>query len=471
MFSGLAQNRGNKKSKNQKLFSTVISLIVSLLIFFESCQVYAQEAPSDHWPHLQVSLPLVDIPFILSDGRYVASMRQSVDFSKSYYQTTYPLLVRGLGLGESKISGHRLLAGGTLLVAYALVSSYLPLGDTWVHEEYHRAVLKNRGVDSFDDVYNLKIFTDSIAVSHVKDEALIELKRKYPHDLIRSHAAGYEGDNQLISALEKDAFFLGTSPAGFVVAFNVINDYLYIDASASDDADIFTSEMNQAEGSIAVRDFTGLDFTAWVYDLFRPEEDYTARGIHPSGVGIDRYIKFSDLSEEEKQFLKKQHRLSLFNFVNRVFITAKSRNVQIAGKEFTFNVRPIHYLTSFGYAVNTDFFIKTSDLNLFLSLQSQFNHDRYFPGIDLEIIRHPVHLFGKDFIVTPRVAVWLQPKDQKFRTSESEPGTLLSVKADYPLRKGYSTYMEIEGKTPGWVAGNVYLDSNVSMRTGISRIF
>jgi hypothetical protein len=46
-----------------------------------------------------------------------------------------------------------------------------------------------------------------------------------------------------------------------------------------------------------------------------------ARGTHPSGVGIDRYVKYSDLTGEEQDFLKKQAYLSLLNFIDPQIIS------------------------------------------------------------------------------------------------------------------------------------------------------
>ena len=129
-------------------------------------------------------------------------------------------------------------------------------------------------------------------------------------------------------------------------------------------------------------------------------------------------------------------------------------------------------LTSFGYIVNADFFIKTSGLNLFLSLMNQFNHDRYFLGVNVEVINYPVRFFGKDTMVTPRLSVWSQPEGQKFRTSTGELGALVAAKVAYPLsRSGWTTFVELEGKTQGWVAGNVFLDRNFSARTGFNLLF
>lgn len=457
-------------------YFTGFNLIVCLLIFFNGQPSYGQEKLSSPVPaHLQIDLPILDIPFDGSDGRYAFSMNQSVALSKSYYQITYPSVLGVLGLDRPEPDSRKTLLNIVLLVSYEEISDYLPLGGIWVHEEYHRAVLNNRNVDSYNNVYDLRLFGDnSVSVSRVKDEELVELKRRYPHDLIRSHAAGYEGDNQLVLALEKDEFFLGTSRAPLIGFVSMLGDHFYLRTTVSGEANTITDEFNRDEGTIAERDFTGLDFTAWVYDLFRPEEDYTIRGVHPSGVGIDRYIKLSDLTGEEIHFLKKQRDLSLLNFVNRYFFEVKPFKVKFSplGKDVLLNIRPIHYLTSFGYTVNADFFIKTSDLNIFFSLMNQFNRDNYFPGVNVEVINYPVRFFGKAIMVTPRLSVWSQPEDQKFKTSKGKLGTLVAAKVNYPLgSRGWTTFVELEGKTPGWVAGNVFLDRNFTARTGVNLLF
>jgi hypothetical protein len=412
------------------------------------------------FPTLQINLPLLDIPFNRSDdynSRFVTSMRQSVELSKSFYQITYPTLVRALSLHESKPGSPDRFGKLALFATYLIGSSYLPLGDAWVHEEYHRAVLKNRGINSHNEVYDLKVGGESISVSRIKDEDLALLKKKHPYDLIRTYAAGYEGDNQLVSSLQKDAFFLGTSRADWIVWLNVLNEHLYIRASAS---------------GIEEQNFTGFDFTEWVYDLHRPREDYTARsGVDLTSFGIDRYVKLSDLTSEEIRYLKKQRDLSLFNVAGLFLMEPHKVRLFSSGEEFLLIARPMHYLTSFGYTLNADFLLKSSDLNLSFSLQNQFNDDHYFPGVDMEIINYPCRILGKDVAVTPRFSVWLQPEGQNFRTSKSEQGGLVSVKTSTPLKNGWSTYLELEGKTKGWVAGNVYLDDNVSARTGFTRLW
>jgi hypothetical protein len=87
-------------------------------------------------------------------------------------------------------------------------------------------------------------------------------------------------------------------------------------SGTGDSVDRNTDEANQKEGAnLQVRDVTGHDFTAWAYDLHRSDEPYAARGVHPSGVGVDRDIKRADLTSEESKYLKRQGRLQLVNLL------------------------------------------------------------------------------------------------------------------------------------------------------------
>src|SRR6185436_9321120 len=104
------------------------------------------------------------------------------------------------------------------------------------------------------------------------------------------------------------------------------------------------------DADIRVRDFTGHDILAWAYDLHRPNEPYAARGIHPSGVGIDRYRKPSDLRPEEMQYLRRQGKLQVLNFFDPAFIRGSgfTMNNPLNGRPMKVVVRPGHILTPFG---------------------------------------------------------------------------------------------------------------------------
>jgi hypothetical protein len=44
-------------------------------------------------------------------------------------------------------------------------------------------------------------------------------------------------------------------------------------------------------------DFTAPDCTAWVYDMFRPDKSYQARGLHPSVPLLDTWVHISAKTE------------------------------------------------------------------------------------------------------------------------------------------------------------------------------
>ncbi len=227
--------------------------------------------------------PLADIPFNYADGYSFPSMNQSLYLAKDSAQAAHSAVSYFL-----RPEGKWFEFFG--LVAFDIVFTYLPGGSAWLHEEWHRAVMTNRRVASFDDVYRFDLFAESIAVSHVKDSDLARLKKEHPADFVRLSAAGNEAEIELITLMRRDSFFERRTLRldSFYWWLNLINCWYYVYTCGTRDADTFTDKMNRQDGtSVSRRDFTGLDFTAWVYDLFRPNEAYAARGMHPSGVGID----------------------------------------------------------------------------------------------------------------------------------------------------------------------------------------
>lgn len=114
-----------------------------------------------------------------------------------------------------------------------------------------------------------------------------------------------------------------------------MNSLFYVASDNSTEVDELTDEFNPKEGrNIGARDFMGHDFTAWVYDLLRPKGAYQERGIHPSGEGFDRYIKFADLTSDDRIFLRRQAQLQRLN------------------------LSMVHMLTSSGYTVDTHLFLQ-----------------------------------------------------------------------------------------------------------------
>lgn len=411
-----------------------------------------------------LELPLVDYPFNWSDGYTAPSMQQSLYVTKDVYQYTHYTF--------SKWYSSRPVARTLSTVGFDVISLWLPFGAAWMHEEWHRAVLSRRGIHSYDEIYDFPLFAETISVKDVSDEDLIQLKKNHPAEMVRLHAAGIEAQYELNFAMEKDRFFL--QPPTFddaILWLNYINNISYLYACASNESNIITDEMLQKENQdVSQRDFTGLDCDAWVYDLFRPNEPYEQRGIHPSGVGINRYIKYDDLTPAEQDYLKTNLRLSLLNLVNPFLFRFNGFTATnpIDHQTFRWNATLRHQLTSFGYSVDANFLYQQNPVNAVAIFHHYFNNNHFFPGLELAVIRLPISLLNRHVALSARTAIWLQPKNQQFYTNDSELGGVATVKINYPTQATWETFVEVEAKTAGWLAGNVYLGNDVSVRLGVT---
>ena len=411
---------------------------------------------------------LFDGPYNVAEGIRGPSMRQTLDLSVAAYDVTHSAIERAFGR-RRKLG----LAAVALFDWLTTVEVALPLSDVWVHEEFHRAVMGRRAVNSFNDVYRLDISATWIAVSHVRDEELVRIKRDHPADWVRTPAAGMEGELLLVRELERRRFF-GYSRAWHLPLYwlTKLGTAGYVASGTWSDVDADTDLANDHDGAnVQRRDFTGHDFLGWVYDLHRPMEPYEARGIHPSGVGLDRYIKLTDLTEEERRFLKRQGKLQLLNFVDP-FLFGINRGITLGGGATPTRVSAglSHFLTSFGYAVDANVLVQRGDANVAVTLHGFVNDERVFPGAEAELIDHPMTVRGRPLAITARAGLWLQPENQAFRTSDASLGGMTSVRVRTALSGRFGGFAELELKTPGWVAGTPYLNGGAAVRMGLSTI-
>jgi hypothetical protein len=226
--------------------------------------------------------------------------------------------------------------------------------------------------------------------------------------------------------------------------------------------------MRAREGTdIAIRDFTGLDCNGWVYDLFRPDEPYAARGVHPSGTGINRYRSFSELAPAEQAYLRQQSRLSVLSLVDPQLLGFRRFTVAWGeGPPLAFNAALRYLPAAFGWNLRADLFAQRGPLGLVLALHGYFNQVRVLPGIDAALVGFPFAAVGAAVLsLDLRLALWLQPSGLRFATEASTPGALGALRLT--ARRGpAAAFAEVEAKSAGWVAGNVYLDANVSARVG-----
>jgi hypothetical protein len=410
-----------------------------------------------------LDLPVLDAPFNSREAAF-PSMSQSLALSRSLHLAAHSVVDR-------RMARRRRIVSTLAKAGFDLASLWLPGGQGWLHEEWHRAVLSRRGIASRNSVYD---FSGALVVRAVLDQDLAALKRDHPAELVRAHAAGGEAHQALALVLQKDAFF-GRTPLRNMTTVWVarLSASLYLALSPTQGLSHATRAIAEREGAnVERRDFTGIDFTSWVYDLHRPLEPYAGRGTHPSGVGIDRYRVLADLSQSERQHLRREARLTFLNFADPQLyglsgLTLKRGQGSPRG---TLNASLGHQLTPFGHALDARFWARAGRLKLLAVVHRFGNEAGSFPGMDLELVELPVRLLGKDLQLTPRVALWRQPQGQSFRTRAWRDGGLAGLRLRWLLGRRVSSWVEVEAKTAGWAAGCVYLERNVSVRLGLGLV-
>ena len=115
-----------------------------------------------HGTKSTIKLTLYDSPFSHLQEKYNApSMDQALNATISFYNYSHKELKEMAKEKEHYPALYEL--------AFDILWAQFPLGISWLHEEYHRAVLSHAKISSHNDVYYWK-FSEVIAVSHLTDE-------------------------------------------------------------------------------------------------------------------------------------------------------------------------------------------------------------------------------------------------------------------------------------------------------------
>jgi len=447
----------------------------SVVLFFLPLLAFGADDSAPQPKALAISLPVLEAPTTFGAPDWVPSMDQALSLTAAYDLSMgfgYEWVTRDLRLfSEPALDG--LLKGALFVVPYSFLMQ-LPPGDVWLHETFHQNILRNQGISSHNDVYDFR-FASTTAVSHVTDEELADFKADDPASFVRMSSAGAEGQVLLANEIEKVMFFganQGSSTSRILIALNLYQVWAYLQACTTDEAQDLTDELNRAEAhNIAARDFTGLDFTAWVYDLFRPGEPYSDRGPHPYGPGISRYIAPDQLTQDERAYLQLQAHLSLLSFVDyALWSPLWGQNAWRGGSEgqVDLNANLRHFLTPFGSQVDLNLFFRSGDAKGVLSLLNATNARGYFPGLRVTTLDWAL---SRKVFVSTDVTVWGQPRDQGFRTTDVQWGVASLVRLEYRPTSNFGTWLETSSKTAGWVAGEPSLDDDTRTRIGVAAYF
>ena len=448
------------------------------LFLFLPAVVFAQ----NNEPALKLDFPLFDLPYQIDAMDTVGhgffssyanpSMAQSLAVAVNVHSSFHFGMVTlfnswnwNFYLGWWNLK--TILLDASLVLGDVLLS-YTPGGWGWMHEEHHRAILTRYGVSSFNDMNTFPLGNEYVTVNSVTDEDLIRFKAESPADFVRAHEAGVESHYLIVDRLQRNAFFYNQELRFYV--FNLFvtwNAHQYIFSAThskynGSDVDI----RNMKETSISSRDYTGDDIAAWAYDLFRPNEPYDARGLHPTGEGIDRYRKASDLSKDEADYIRLQRYWHSLNYISPMLWGID--RIVIGDTGFYGNFAFRHLLTSFGTTASFNLFLKKDIFNMVFIFHNHMNYDNWFPAVEAELLGFPVSVGPLNLYISPRIIIGMQPKNQNFKTDSSEFLGLAGCRVDFNISRYFLPYIEVAAKTNGWVAGNEFLGKNISCRLGVS---
>lgn len=418
---------------------------------------------------LRLSAPIVEFPQNSLLPNHFPTMNQALEWSNDLYELSFwGIDELGDKLFFSKVKPHkgwRKFSNNAFKYALSLAySNYgselpIPLG-IWAHEEFHRSVLGAQDISSENGNWLFSRWDGT--VYGISDLSLANLKSTDVNNLLYSYVAGvqYEiflnekntlGDFYKRRSMPKSALLLYD-------AYYVFNYFRFSTSSLSDSVKILAPPHESANP--VERDFAGADITAWTYDMFNPELPYTSRDSFPNGEGVNRRIGFADLSIEARDYLIKQKQLSLLNFLNPAifFITGIKIN-----NDLSFNFFTQYSPTHFGNDIAFYFPVKYKKYDLLINVHNYSNkYDNEF-GIGLGLYNYR---FSKKIESDLTLHIWDQPKT--FFDHENIIGGSFEIKTSYLLSGNFSGFISLNGKSQGWMLGNPYLESNISLQLGLS---
>jgi len=445
---------------------------LSILLLVLAWPRTGRAAPGDGSEHeTPIPLTVIDVPF---DTQGWPSMMQSLDLGYAGMR----LPTWGVLRGFDRVRNPSLRLGLGIMTVYA-VNAPLFFVNAWTHEEWHRAVLTHRGIDSRNGIYHPSAWSNGlIAVDHVTDEDLARLKAEHPADTVRLMMAGLEAQDVLARRIGDHAFLYGDrgvwrGPLYFsetmmfaALQLNFLNSLYYYSTCTGPGSDRVTDAENRNTLTVLSRDFTGLDCTAFTYDLHRPDEPYAGRGPHPYGDGVDRYRSWEDLDDRERGFMHRQLGLHFLDLLDPHLYAIDG--FRLGGRRGLYSDRWIarlgHALTPFGYSIDAEAGVKRRRFTGLFTLRNGVNAQGWFPTatarvLDVGLRRVPLAF---DFDVD----AWLQPERLRYDERRARPGGRLAATVRWRALPGASLDLTLDAKTAGYVPGNVYLERNLSLRLG-----
>ncbi len=441
-----------------------VSLIILISILSHR---WATAQDSSHYD-LRLSIPLIDLPQNRTLLYRYPSMNQATEFSADVYELGF----MGIDKVGDKLFKHKnkeytpakriLNAGFKYLMgaAYVKYGSELPIPlGVWAHEEFHRSVLGVNKINSKNGNWLPNRWDGT--VYGVSDQDLTTLKNNNPNQLLYAYVAGIQSEVMLNRKISVQDFYKKRSlPKNALILYNAwyVWDYFKFSASpATDSVKVWGAKAENPDPT--ERDFAGADLTAWAYDMFSPDKPFTDRDQFPNGQGVNRRIGYSDLSAEAQQYLAKQKKLAILNFVNPAIIFI---NRIPLGRHSSFNFFMQYAPTHFGNDISLMVPVQHRNIDLLIGIHkfSNFKSESY--GLDLGLYNKPL---ARHLEADVLIRLWSQPKS--FFNDSKESGGALQADLRYLITRYLALNLAFNAKTRGWQIGSPYLDSNVSSHLGL----
>ena len=372
---------------NTKIILTLISVMVTTLSFGQDTTRY----------RLRLKVPVADFSQNISLPYYYPSMGQAFEYSNDFYEAGFwgiDELGDVIFMSENKPSKTWKTYGNhafkyILGLAFSRYASELPIPlGVWAHEEYHRSVLGIRDISSKNGNWMFTRWDGT--VFGITDSTLSEMKSHDLNNLLYSYVAGvqYEIMSNQQTTLN-DFYHYRTLNKNALLLYNAwyVWDYFrFADGPDSDSVKVLAPPDESSDP--AERDYAGNDLTAWIYDMFSPDEPYTDRDPFPGGNGVNRRIGNSDLSPEGRDYLHVQRNLSLLNFLNpAIFFFNRFR----INDQFSFNLFTQYAPTHYGHDIAVFLPVKYKRFDLLLNVHTYSNYSKTGIGRWFWIVQPQIH--------------------------------------------------------------------------------
>ncbi len=403
-------------------------ILAALVVLAAALRVSAADSPRSY-------------SFLLADGTELPLTMRQVNEN---FLSLHRLALRELGDAYDEIPIRLLhLAVDALL--------FLPL----THEEAHRSVLNSEGIGSVSQPW---VGSDGTArVIGVRDDTLRELRDRDLPTFIRLHTAGLESDARICLAAETLAAW-GEERGALLWTDHALRRLSLI-AYLANGLARWGPELDEEDNELD-RDIVGHD----VYGA--------ARHLHRPTMPFQRYTDWSDLTAEERRFVRRVGWRSLMNLASPLLWgrggwTADGGDLRLAASL-------AHGLTPFGDAIEINgWAARPGRWGVHAYGRAMQNRDTWFPAVGLR---------RADLTTSHRVNadvaahLWQQPERLSFERARGDWGAALEatfrVRVTPPdARTTVRIDLGLLAKTRGYLPEAPSLRDSLLPRMGCSLVF